>query len=80
MKGQPMNIFPTLSQAIQQAIHDCRTGFMSDSRKTVYRNNAGEFVLVGDPAFASGPIVATVYKGRVYQDGIGGSPKHELSC
>ncbi len=74
-----MNIFPTLSQAIQRALSDYRTGFMSDSHKTVYRNNAGEFVLVGDPAYARGPIVATIYKGRVYQDGIGGSPRHELS-
>ena len=74
-----MNVFPTLSQAINRAISDYRTGFMSDGRKTIYQNGVGEFVLVGDPAFASGPIMATVYKGRVYQDGIGGSPRHELS-
>jgi hypothetical protein len=72
------NVFPTLSQAINRAISDYRTGFMSDSRKTVYQNGRGEFVLVGDPAFANGPIKATVYKGRVYQNGIGGSPNHSL--
>ena len=64
-----MNIFSSPSQAILEAINQYKTGFMAEATKVVYRNNAGLFVLVGDAAFASGPIVATIYKGRV-QDGV----------
>ncbi len=60
-----MNIFPTIDAAEARAISDWRCGFMSDNKKTIYRNGLGEYVLVGDPCFAAGPIVSMVCGGKV---------------
>jgi len=72
-------MYDTQSQAIREAIKAQRSGMLADDPRSVYQTRAGTFGVVCQGFEPIGSkIVATVAKGRVYQDGIGGSPRHTL--